>query len=125
MKFFFFSIILLINNQYVLSQENYQITNNSKCKQTIYREEYIQGDPLNPGYVRISEEDIWLPCDQKNISDVNSYKNNNSQKNKNCKRTLGSLIGGGIASAISNKDAYAWAIPLGVVLGGGIGNADC
>ena len=110
MKFFFFSIVLLINNQYVLSQENYQITNISKCKQTIYREEYIQGGPLNPGYVRISEEDIWLPC---------------NQKNKKCKRTLGSLVGGGIASAISNKDAYSWSIPLGVVLGGGIGNADC
>lgn len=119
MKFFFFSIIFLITNHSVLSGENYQISNNSKCKQTIYREEYIQGDPSNPGYVKISEEDVWLPCKQVNVSDFNS------KKNKKCKRTLGSLIGGGIASAVSTKDSYSWAIPLGVVLGGGIGNADC
>ena len=39
--------------------------------------------------------------------------------------TTGGLIGGGIAAAISKKDAYAWSIPLGAVLGMGIANADC
>ena len=119
MKRFFLSIILLISNNSVLSQENYQIGNNYKCKQTIYKEEYIQGDPSNPGYVKILEEDVWLPCQQVKFSDFNS------KKNKKCKRTLGSLIGGGIASAVATTDAYSWAIPLGIVLGGGIGNADC
>tara|TARA_Y100001978_G_scaffold41463_1_gene36967 strand:- start:127 stop:234 length:108 start_codon:yes stop_codon:yes gene_type:complete len=35
------------------------------------------------------------------------------------------LIGGGLAAAMSKKDAYAWSIPLGAVLGMGIANADC
>ena len=39
--------------------------------------------------------------------------------------TTGGLIGGGLAAAISKKDAYAWSIPLGAVLGMGIANADC
>tara|TARA_B100000214_G_scaffold10092_1_gene7360 strand:+ start:540 stop:977 length:438 start_codon:yes stop_codon:yes gene_type:complete len=39
--------------------------------------------------------------------------------------TTGGLIGGGLAAAISKKDAYAWSIPLGAVFGMGIANADC
>ena len=39
--------------------------------------------------------------------------------------TTGGFIGGGLAAAISKKDAYAWSIPLGTVLGMGIANADC
>jgi len=39
--------------------------------------------------------------------------------------TTGGLIGGGLAAAISKKDAYAWSIPLGAVLGMGIAHADC
>ena len=39
--------------------------------------------------------------------------------------TTGGLIGGGLAAAISKKDAYAWSIPLGAVLGMGISNTDC
>ena len=39
--------------------------------------------------------------------------------------TTGGLIGGGLAAAISKKDAFAWSIPLGAVLGMGIANADC
>ena len=39
--------------------------------------------------------------------------------------TTGGLIGGGLAAAISKKNAYAWSIPLGAVLGMGIANADC
>ena len=39
--------------------------------------------------------------------------------------TTGGLLGGGLAAAISKKDAYAWSIPLGAVLGMGIANADC
>ena len=39
--------------------------------------------------------------------------------------TTGGLIGGGLAAAISKKDAYAWSIPLGGVLGMSIANAEC
>jgi len=39
--------------------------------------------------------------------------------------TLGGLLGGGIAAAVSKKDAWSWAIPLGAVLGTGAANATC
>lgn len=39
--------------------------------------------------------------------------------------TLGGLIGGGIAAVSSKPDAYGWSIPLGAVLGMGLGQAVC
>lgn len=39
--------------------------------------------------------------------------------------TLGGLLGGGIAAAVSKKDSWSWAIPLGAVLGTGAANATC
>jgi hypothetical protein len=39
--------------------------------------------------------------------------------------TLGGLLGGGIAAAVSKKNAWSWAIPLGVVLGTGAANVNC
>jgi len=39
--------------------------------------------------------------------------------------TLGGLLGGGIAAAVSKKDAWSWAIPLGAVLGTGAAQAGC
>jgi hypothetical protein len=39
--------------------------------------------------------------------------------------TLGGLLGGGIAAAVSKKDAWSWAIPLGAVLGSGAAQAGC
>lgn len=39
--------------------------------------------------------------------------------------TLGGLLGGGIAAALSNKDAYGWSIPLGAVLGMGAAQSGC
>jgi len=39
--------------------------------------------------------------------------------------TLGGLLGGGIAAAVSKKNAWSWSIPLGAVLGTGAANATC
>lgn len=39
--------------------------------------------------------------------------------------TLGGLLGGGIAAAVSKKSAWSWSIPLGAVLGTGAANATC
>ena len=39
--------------------------------------------------------------------------------------TVGGLLGGGIAAALSKRDAYGWSIPLGAVLGLGAAQATC
>ena len=103
----------------------YLLAENPQCKHTIYREEYFKGIPSSPGYVKTWEEDVWLPCNQKNSFNNNSREMNNIEQPRKCYRTIGSLIGGSLAGALSSKDAYGWAIPLGTVVGGGIGNAGC
>ena len=39
--------------------------------------------------------------------------------------TLGALAGGGLAASLSKSDAYSWSIPLGAVLGAGLGHSGC
>ncbi len=43
----------------------------------------------------------------------------------NTNKTTGGLLGGGLAAALSKKDAYGWSIPLGAVLGMGLATTDC
>lgn len=39
--------------------------------------------------------------------------------------TLGGLLGGGVAAAVSKKSSWSWSIPLGAILGTGAANATC
>ena len=105
-----------------------------KCFRYEYREDYIPGNSSSPGYVKSYQEKVAIPCKNqykvlnhnKDYKPINiEYFNYMSQKNCNTSTTLGGLIGGGIAASLSNKDAYAWTIPLGAVLGAGLGNANC
>ena len=120
------------NRQTYDSQKGYAYEN--KCFRYEYREEYIPGNSISPGYVKSFNEKVSSPC---NIH--GKVFNNNLHKNKSqtsyvnydpapkCtgNTTLGGLIGGGIAASLSKSDAYSWSIPLGAVLGAGIGNAGC
>ena len=120
------------NHEIYNSNEGYAYE--EKCFRYEYREDYIPGNSISPGYVKSYQEKVSIPC--KNINNaLNHSENNNphnieyvnymSQKKCNASTTLGGLIGGGIAASISNKDAYAWTIPLGAALGAGIGSANC
>ena len=114
------------------SKKGYAYEN--KCFRYQYREEYIPGNSRSPGYVKSYREKVSIPCN----SDQNAFNyyhhKNESQasyvKYKPASKctgstTLGGLIGGGIAASLSKSDAYSWSIPLGAVLGAGIGNAGC
>ncbi len=105
-----------------------------KCYRFEYREDYIPGNSISPGYVKSYKEKVSLPCQTKNSAlkhypkmDHPKVKYLNYEATKKCTgdTTLGGLIGGGIAASLSKKDAYGWSIPLGAVLGAGIGNAGC
>ena len=114
------------------SQKGYAFEN--KCFRYEYREYYVPGNSISPGYVKSYKEKISVPCNR-NSSISNRYHNetNPSTSYVNYKTppkctgstTLGGLIGGGIAASLSKQDAYGWTIPLGAVLGAGIGNAEC
>lgn len=120
------------NNQTYSSQKGYAYE--EKCFRFEYREDYIPGTSTSPGYVKSFKEKVSVPCISKK-SAFNNYQYDKNPRNEyvnyvapkkcNGSTTLGGLIGGGIAASLSEKDAYGWAIPLGALLGAGIGNAEC
>ena len=123
------------NREVYESQKGYAYEN--KCFRYEYRETYIPGNSMSPGYVKSYNEKISIPCntyrkvfnhyDQKTLHRTSYAKYKKDKSVPKCigSKTLGGLIGGGIAASLSKSDAYGWSIPLGVVLGTGIGDAEC
>ena len=120
------------NRESYESQKGYAYEN--KCFRYEYREQYIPGNSMSPGYVKSYREKISIPCNSE-LNTFNYYHHKNEHQTSYVKyktapkcigsTTLGGLIGGGIAASLSKNDAYGWTIPLGAVLGAGIGNAEC
>ncbi len=105
-----------------------------KCFYYEYREQYVPGNSMSPGYVKFYNEKVSVPCNNRRKV-FNHYHHKTEPQTSYLKyipaskctgsTTLGGLIGGGIAASLSKSDAYGWSIPLGAVLGAGIGNAEC
>ena len=114
------------------SQNGYAYEN--KCFRYEYREEYIPGNSMSPGYVKSYSEKVSIPCNahpkvlnqnnQKSES-YSSYVKYEPAPKCTGSTMLGGLVGGGVAASLSKSDAYGWSIPLGAVLGAGIGHAEC
>ena len=130
-------------------------TTQRTCYKEIYKEEYVAGTRASKGYVKSYMDKVEVPCSSLSWNPpVRKYRHHhnhvhyfphthrryyrpnhpqvlvsrayrNSVGSCSGNTTTGGLIGGGLAAAISKKDAYAWSIPLGAVLGMGIANADC
>ena len=122
----------LSNHPSYESQKGYAFEN--KCFRYEYREHYVPGNSMSPGYVKSYNEKISVPCKSNgSISNHSHYETKPKTSYATYKpapkctgsTTLGGLIGGGLAASLSKRDAYGWAIPLGAVLGAGIGNAEC
>ena len=120
------------NREAYESQEGYAYENN--CFRYEYREKYIPGNSTSPGYVKSYREKVGIPCNgPRKVLNPHHYKSEPQtsylkyEPAPKCTgtTTLGGLIGGGIAASLSKSDAYGWSIPLGAVLGAGIGNAEC
>ena len=105
-----------------------------KCFRYVYKEQYIPGNSISPGYVKSYTDKVSIPCNGTSKV-LNHYHHKTEPQTSYVKyppaskcsasTTLGGLIGGGIAATLSKSDAYGWSIPLGAVLGAGIGNAGC
>ena len=119
------------NHEGYESQKGYAYEN--KCFRYEYREKYIPGNSISPGYVKSYNEKVSIPCDNHRkvfnyhhkLEPQTSYVKYKPAPKCTGSTTLGGLIGGGIAASLSKSDAYGWTIPLGAVLGAGIGNAEC
>tara|TARA_B100001248_G_C27364646_1_gene448306 strand:- start:767 stop:1204 length:438 start_codon:yes stop_codon:yes gene_type:complete len=121
----------LSNREAYESQKGYAYE--KKCFRYEYREKYIPGNSISPGYVKSYSEKVSIPCNSHRNA-FNYYHKHEHQTSyaqykpvPKCaaSKTLGGLIGGGIAASLSKSDAYGWTIPLGAVLGAGIGSTEC
>ena len=126
MKLFIISFLFLVNNPTISHASSINTYEEQNCFRNVYKEKYIPGNSHNPGYIASWEERINIPCNNNYINKREKIKVHDSRtKAKKCNETLGGLVGGGIAASLSTVDAYGWSIPLGLVLGRGIANADC
>mgnify|MGYP001172176200 FL=1 len=112
------------------SQEGYALENT--CFRYEYREYYVPGNANSPGYVHSYKERVSIPCSNTvsnhyYLETERTTSNANYEFEQKCtgSTVLGGLIGGAIAASLSTNDAYGWTIPLGAVIGGGVGNAQC
>ncbi len=95
------------------------------CYRTEYREEYIPGSENNPGYVKSWKDTIEYPCDGINRTTtsrtrVETYREHDTNDCTDGK-IAGALLGGAAGAAMSRGDGRWWAIPIGAVVGSGIG----
>ena len=129
------------------SQRGY--TTQRSCYKETYREEYIAGTRESQGYVKSFTDKVEVPCSplakvhhhhhhrpitSYNYSRTRYYqptttyrvsRSNPSSSACRSSRATGGLLGGSFAAAVSKKDAWGWAIPLGAVVGLGVGDANC
>ena len=129
------------------SQRGY--TTQRSCYKETYREEYVAGTRESKGYVKSFTDKVEVPCSplakvhhhhhHRPITSYNYYRtryyqpttiyrvsrSNPSSSACRSSRATGGLLGGGLAAAVSKKDAWGWAIPLGAVVGLGVGDANC
>ena len=94
------------------------------CYRSEYREEYVPGTEIDPGYVKSWKETVEVPCDPDDVSGgkiirktVVEYDDNDCSEGT----VIGGLLGGGLAGfGTRGKDRW-WAIPTGIVGGAMVG----
>ena len=107
-----------------------------ECTRYEIKEKYHEGyydsaGRYTSGYVTHTK--VKVPCSVSQVSNHSHQSYQSEPTYVNHKRapkctsgtTLGGLLGGGIAAAVSDTDSYAWTVPLGAVLGAGIGHSGC
>ena len=97
------------------------------CFRSEYREEYVPGTEDNPGYIKSWKETVEYPCSRSRIESTpenttrtrvyEEYDTNDCSDGK----IAGALLGGAAGAAMSRGDGRWWSIPLGAVIGSGIG----
>ena len=108
-------------------QEGYSET--TTCFKEQYREEYIPGTKDSPGYIKSWTDTIEYPCSRRRIESTpeNTTRTRVYDEyevdDNDCTdaKIAGALLGGAAGAAMSRGDGRWWAIPLGAVVGSGIG----
>ena len=110
------SILLICTGSASVLADEFQrgYSSSRTCTRNEYREEYIPGTRMNPGYVKKWEETVEVPCPGvKSTPEGKGFDNNDCSEGK----IAGGILGGGLATAISRGKDRWWAIPAGVIGG--------
>tara|TARA_B100000965_G_C19156749_1_gene568489 strand:- start:96 stop:518 length:423 start_codon:yes stop_codon:yes gene_type:complete len=132
LKFSILSILIFCTGSTAILADEYQrgFSTSRTCTRNEYREEYIPGTRMDPGYVKKWEETVEVPCPGANSTSRNETRNetrnvtrNEELDNNDCTegKIAGGILGGGIATAISRGKDRWWAIPAGVIGGSMVG----
>jgi len=110
----------------------------SLAQQRVYTESYCyeNTEEYVPGYYNshgqyvggyVKSDRRKVPCGYSSYQSQPQYPQQQTQPRRctAARTTLGGLLGGGTAAALSKPDAYGWSIPLGAVLGMGVAQAGC
>ena len=147
--------LLLLSSVPVHAHESRRAyTNQRSCYKETYREEYVAGTRKSHGFVKSFTDRVEIPCrpmtkvhhhhykhqlqrsmptfsysrtryyQPKTTDRVSRYDNRSSSACRSSRAT-GGVLGGGLAAAVSKKDAWGWSIPLGAVIGLSVGDANC
>ena len=145
MKVGLFALLLLSSVPVNAHESQRGYTTQRSCYKETYREEYVAGTRESQGYVKSFTDKVEVPCSslaKVHHHPITSYnysrtryhqpttsysvsRSNHSSSACRSSRATGGLLGGGLAAAVSKKDAWGWAIPLGAVVGVGVGDANC
>ena len=93
------------------------------CYRTEYREEYIPGTENSPGYVKSWKDTIEYRCNDRTTTSRTRVETYREHDTNDCSdgKIAGALLGGAAGAAMSRGDGRWWAIPIGAVVGSGIG----
>jgi len=110
----------------------------SLAQQRVYTESYCyeNTEEYVPGYYNdhgqyvggyVKSDRRRVTCGYQSYLSQPQYPQQQTQPRRctAARTTLGGLLGGGAAAALSKPDAYGWSIPLGAVLGMGVAQAGC
>ena len=97
------------------------------CFKEQYREEYVPGTKDSPGYIKSWTDTIEYPCKRTKVrrtpDNIHRTRTYEEYDTNDCTdgKIAGALLGGGLGAALSRGDGRWWAIPVGAVVGSGIG----
>ena len=92
-------------------------TSSRTCYEKKYKEVYRPGTANSPGYVDVYRTTVEVPCGWRRSSPPSIRRDTAPNECNEDGAFLGGILGGGVAAGISDPDAMAWSIPLGIVTG--------
>ena len=147
--------LLLLSSVPVNAHESRRAyTKEHSCYKETYREEYVAGTKRSQGYMKSFTDRVKIACSPMVKGHHHHYNHHiqrsiptyvysrtryyqpkttyrasrpNYASSSACRssRATSGVLGGGLAAAVSKKDAWGWTIPLGTVIGLGVGDANC